>query len=90
MGSELSWEKLSSQFSTAVQDATEKAKVEVATVRGQAKAQALPAKKAVVKETSRGVRAPRVKEKQKAESKAEVRKLFGGLFQQETIYVDDA
>ncbi|CAN0854366.1 Protein PLASTID TRANSCRIPTIONALLY ACTIVE 16, chloroplastic [Linum grandiflorum] len=88
-----SWEKLSSQLTTAVQNAgAEIPKVQVATVRGQAKARSLPVQKAVVKPP------PVLKSKPKkavqpeavvAEEKKEVRKLFGGLFKQETIYIDD-
>lgn len=92
IGSGLSWEKFSSQITTAVQKPTEmKPKVQIATVRGQAKARILPAKKAVVKQPAPKPKEPRtVKAKEPAESKAEVRKIFGGLFQQETIYVDEA
>ncbi|KDP42209.1 hypothetical protein JCGZ_02939 [Jatropha curcas] len=92
----LSWEKLSSQFATAVQTTNEKTKVQIATVRGQAKARALPGQKAVVKKPIPKFPALKLKEEPKikakakeTESKTEVKKLFGGLFQQETIYVDD-
>ncbi|XWS71649.1 hypothetical protein CRYUN_Cryun03dG0156400 [Craigia yunnanensis] len=90
----LSWEKFSSQIATAVQKPSdeEKPKVQIATVRGQAKAKTLPSKKAVVKQAPisffpKPKAAP--KPKAKETDKAEVRKVFGGLFQQETIYVDD-
>ncbi|XP_011032243.1 PREDICTED: protein TIC 62, chloroplastic [Populus euphratica] len=94
VGSGFSWEKLSSQISTAVQTTSEKTKVQLATVRGQAKARSLPVQKAVVKQPSPKPRALKPKEEPKpkakeTESKAEVRKVFGGLFQQETIYIDD-
>ncbi|KAL3518146.1 hypothetical protein ACH5RR_020735 [Cinchona calisaya] len=86
----LSWEKLSSQLKSAVPQPNEDSKVQVATVRGQAKARALPAQKALVKKSNpfkpREVLKPKAKQ---PESKTEVRKVFGGLFQQETIYVDD-
>lgn len=100
----LSWEKFSSQMASAVQkpasddDTEEKPKVQIATVRGQAKARTLPSKKAVVKQTPKSSFFPRPKEAPKAKAKAresmsekntEVRKVFGGLFKQETIYVDD-
>ncbi|CAK7331434.1 unnamed protein product [Dovyalis caffra] len=93
-GSGFSWEKFSSQISTTVQTTGEKPKVQIATVRGQAKARSLPVQKAVVKRPAPKPRASKPKEEPKpkakeTESKKEVRKLFGGLFQQETIYVDD-
>ncbi|KAJ9146701.1 hypothetical protein P3X46_028934 [Hevea brasiliensis] len=90
-----SWEKLSTQIATAVQTTNgEKPNVQIATVRGQAKARSLPVQKAVVKRPTPKFPAlkPREQPKPKAketESKTEVKKLFGGLFQQETIYVDD-
>ncbi|GAA0153923.1 hypothetical protein LIER_12048 [Lithospermum erythrorhizon] len=89
--SELSWEKLSSQLKSAVQKNREEPKVKIATVRGQAKARTLTPQKAVVKSAT--LKPPRpepreVKGKQ-VESKKQVNKVFGGLFQQETIYVDD-
>lgn len=79
IGQELTWDKLSAQVANAVPK-LEMPKVQVATVRGQAKAQNLPAQKAVVKPQ----KAAPVKEKAE-----EVRKVFGGLFKQETIYIDD-
>ncbi|XP_007016331.2 PREDICTED: protein plastid transcriptionally active 16, chloroplastic [Theobroma cacao] len=91
----LSWEKFSSQMATAVQKPSdeEKPKVQIATVRGQAKARTLPSKKAVVKQPAPKSFFPKPKEtpktKAKETEKTEVRKVFGGLFQQETIYVDD-
>ncbi|XVF46574.1 hypothetical protein PTKIN_Ptkin03bG0038100 [Pterospermum kingtungense] len=93
----LSWGKFSSQIATAVQkpdsNNEEKPKVQIATVRGQAKARTLPSKKAAVKQAPKSF-FPKPKEATKpkakeTEQKAEVRKVFGGLFQQETIYVDD-
>ncbi|KAE9461068.1 hypothetical protein C3L33_07028, partial [Rhododendron williamsianum] len=89
IGSGLSWEKFSSQIATAVQKPTEKPKVQIATVRGQAKAQTLLAKKAVIKQPIPKQKQPPKPKETKAESKPETRKIFGGLFQQETIYVDD-
>lgn len=91
IGSGLSWEKFSSQLATTVQNTTEKPKVQIATVRGQAKAQTLPAKKAVIKTPTpnRKQKEPPKPKQTQTESKPETRKLFGGLFQQETIYVDD-
>ncbi|KAL4332865.1 hypothetical protein GQ457_07G034900 [Hibiscus cannabinus] len=93
-----SWENFSSQMATAVQkpsDQEKPDKVQVATVRGQAKARTLPSNKAVVKQAPLSF-FPKPKETTEANPKAketdqktEVRKAFGGLFQQETIYVDD-
>ncbi|KAE8711440.1 tropinone reductase-like protein [Hibiscus syriacus] len=98
----LSWEKFSSQLATAVQKSPngEQPKVQIATVRGQAKARNLPSQKANVKQAP-GSFFPKAKEtapkpKPKAPKptvkdaeKTDVRKVFGGLFQQETIYVED-
>ncbi|GKV32947.1 hypothetical protein SLEP1_g41509 [Rubroshorea leprosula] len=98
----LSWEKFSSQIATTVQNPADIAKVQIATVRGQAKARSLPPQKAVVKPPAPKPRPPVLKPKSppsapkpvakqptEQQPKTEVRKLFGGLFQQETIYVDD-
>ncbi|KAK2993157.1 hypothetical protein RJ640_015344 [Escallonia rubra] len=91
LSSGLSWDKLSSQLASAVPKPSEKPKVQIATVRGQAKASTLPAKKAVVKQTTPKLRLFKAKDTKakEPEPKAEVRKVFGGLFQQQTIYVDD-
>ncbi|XP_019178508.1 PREDICTED: protein plastid transcriptionally active 16, chloroplastic [Ipomoea nil] len=99
LSSGLSWETFSSQLKSVVQKASEEEeeepKVRLATVRGQAKARNLPPQKAVVKSAAlkpkpkpKPAEAPKPKAKQ-TDSKAEVRKVFGGLFQQETIYIDD-
>ncbi|RDX99417.1 Protein plastid transcriptionally active 16, chloroplastic [Mucuna pruriens] len=87
-GAGFSWEKLSSQISTSIQkpDEDEKPKVQLATVRGQAKARNLAPNKAVVKQTAQRSGAGKPKQ---AETAKEVRNVFGGLFKQETIYVDD-
>ncbi|WCJ20465.1 plastid transcriptionally active 16 [Euphorbia peplus] len=104
IGAGFSWDKLSTQIGSAVQNNSpnEKLQAEIATVRGQAKARSLPPQKAVVKRPS--LKLPSFKPKEvskskakakpepkaeKEEAKGEVRKLFGGLFQQETIYIDD-
>lgn len=99
-GSEFSWEKISSQIATSVPkpSSDKKAEVQIATVRGQAKARALPANKALVKQPtipkfslnlkSKEVSKPE-KKPEAEDSKVQVNKLFGGLFQQETIYVED-
>lgn len=67
--------------------------MQVATVRGQAKARSLPSLKAVVKNPRPpSPSRPKVVPKPKAkatEPKKETRKVFGGLFKQETIYIDD-
>ncbi|KAK8641435.1 hypothetical protein V6N13_010840 [Hibiscus sabdariffa] len=87
---EFSWENFSSQMATAVQkpsDQEKPNKVQVATVRGQAKARTLPSNKAVVKQAPLSF-FPKPKAKE-TDQKTEVRKAFGGLFQQETMYVDD-
>ncbi|KAL5055856.1 hypothetical protein RYX36_036538 [Vicia faba] len=91
-GAGFSWQKFSSQVATSIQkpDENEKPKVQVATVRGQAKARSLIPKLAVTKQTSpkNSVSKPK-EEKRKAEAPKELRKVFGGLFKQETIYIDD-
>ncbi|KAL9228704.1 hypothetical protein vseg_004255 [Gypsophila vaccaria] len=95
MGSGFSWDKLGSQLTTAVKTAQSGTqKVEVATVRGQAKARNLPGQKAVVKQAAQNPKPkskPSPKEKSPVEKPngKEVRNIFGGLFKQETIYVDD-
>ncbi|XP_076944293.1 protein PLASTID TRANSCRIPTIONALLY ACTIVE 16, chloroplastic-like [Bidens hawaiensis] len=90
-GLALSWGKLSSGFASAVKNnSIALPKVQIATVRGQAKARTLPPKPAVVKKPAAAKKAaPPVQQPKPKESKAEVRKIFGGVFQQETIYVDD-
>ncbi|KAK4779785.1 hypothetical protein SAY87_015891 [Trapa incisa] len=107
-GSGLSFEKFGSQIASAVQSSIEDQKVQIATIRGQAKARSLPALKAVVKKAApagsgtvifsskplspkpkpKPKPKPRISEEEE-EPKKEVRKLFGGLFKQETIYIDD-
>ncbi|CAL5011623.1 unnamed protein product [Urochloa decumbens] len=82
-----SWEKFSTQLAEATTPRTstekEKPKAQIATVRGQAKAKKLTPQRAVVKPAA-------VKpQPKKPESKPEVRPVFGGLFKQETVYVDD-
>ncbi|KAL7201641.1 hypothetical protein ACSBR1_033361 [Camellia fascicularis] len=94
IGSGLSWEKFSSQLKTAVQNPDEKLKVRIATIRGQAKARNLPAKKAVVKQPTPRFLGMKPKDRERpkdkeTESKKETRKVFGGLFQQETFYIDE-
>ncbi|CAA2993296.1 protein plastid transcriptionally active 16, chloroplastic [Olea europaea var. sylvestris] len=96
ISSGISWEKLSSQLKSAVEKSSEESKVQIATIRGQTKARSLPSQKAVVKNPAPKPKPSFLKEKEvpkpkakEPESKTEVRKVFGGLFKQETIYVDD-
>lgn len=99
----LNFDKLGSELANSVRSSVEKPKVQIATVRGQAKARSLTPTKALIKQprpTPKPKPAPALspeatkeelkpKPKQQAEPKKEVRKVFGGLFQQETIYIDD-
>ncbi|KAL6195519.1 hypothetical protein ACLB2K_031138 [Fragaria x ananassa] len=89
-GSGLSWDKFSSQLSETVAKSMEAPKVQIATIRGQAKAKTLPPQKAVAKKVAalKPKESSKPKSKQ-TEAKNEVRKVFGGLFTQETVYVDD-
>lgn len=97
LSSGLSWENLGSQLSSAVTTPNIKVpKIQVATVRGQAKALNLPAQKAVTKQSSFNLQsrpkakpAPEEEKPNSKEAKKEVRNILGGLFKQETIYVDD-
>ncbi|KAI4322112.1 hypothetical protein L6164_021832 [Bauhinia variegata] len=97
LGAGLSWQKLSLQIATSIQkpdvDDDVKPKVQLATIRGQTKARSLPPKKAVVKQAPPRSAANALKTKEdktkQTEKPTEVRKVFGGLFKQETIYVDD-
>ncbi|XP_074587881.1 protein PLASTID TRANSCRIPTIONALLY ACTIVE 16, chloroplastic [Curcuma longa] len=92
-GGEFSWDKLSSQLAAvaAVAQTTNGAAegktktTQIATVRGQAKARRLPAQKAVVKRPP----PPEKPKTKQPEASPEVKKIFGGLFKQETIYIDD-
>lgn len=94
MTSGFSWDNLSLQLKSAVQKPEEEPKVQLATVRGQAKARSLPSQKAVIKNRvrppppSKPKSVPQPKAKP-TEYKTETRNVFGGLFKQETIYVDD-
>ncbi|XP_010535446.1 PREDICTED: protein plastid transcriptionally active 16, chloroplastic [Tarenaya hassleriana] len=105
ISSGISWDKFGSQITTAVQNAAaETPKVQVATVRGQAKARNLTPKKAVVKPPNENADAKAKPafasafalkkneergKKEREPEKKEVRKVLGGLFKQETMYVDD-
>lgn len=92
LGNDFSWDKLSTQVTAAVsqinnndtEDMEEKkARTQIATVRGQAKARNLPSKKAVVKKP------PQKPKPKQPDPTPEVKNIFGGLFKQETIYIDD-
>ncbi|KAG9454579.1 hypothetical protein H6P81_007483 [Aristolochia fimbriata] len=101
MSDSFSWDKLSSQLTNSVpakmdeqpkpkieMPKIEMPKIQIATVRGQAKARSLTPKKAVVKRTPPKSK-PKPAEVEAKEQKTEVRNVFGGLFKQETIYIDD-
>ncbi|KAK3137170.1 hypothetical protein QOZ80_5BG0448740 [Eleusine coracana subsp. coracana] len=92
LSTDFSWNKFSAQLAgvTTARNSTEKStekepKAQIATVRGQAKAKKLAPQRAVVKPAAQKVK-PQPKQQ---ESKPEVRPVFGGLFKQETVYVDD-
>ncbi|KAL6865127.1 hypothetical protein ACP4OV_016278 [Aristida adscensionis] len=88
LSTNLSWDKFSAQLAeaTATRSSSEKEpKAQIATVRGQAKAKKLAPQRAVVKPAAQKVK-PQTKQ---PDSKPEVRPVFGGLFKQETVYVDD-
>ncbi|KAK9127052.1 hypothetical protein Syun_015849 [Stephania yunnanensis] len=80
-----SWDKLSSSISTAAQNPEEKPKVQVATVRGIAKAKTLPAKRAVVKAPSF---LQRKEVKAKTQPEKEVRKVLGGFFFSTSVFIN--
>lgn len=99
-GSGLSWDKFGSQLANSVEAPDNEApEAQIATVRGQAKARNLAAQKAVIKQPSRKPNpkpapkpkpTPVVSEETKVKDQAkQVRNILGGLFKQETIYVDD-
>lgn len=86
-----SWDKLSSQLQAVKKIVDDEPKVQVATVRGVAKARKLaPQRKAaasvVPKRRQKAVATP---EKKGKKTETETRKMFGGMFQQQTIYMDD-
>jgi hypothetical protein len=88
ISTDFSWEKFSTQLAEATtpRTSTEKGpKAQIATVRGQAKAKKLAPQRAVVKPAAQKVK-PQPKQ---PDTKPEVRPVFGGLFKQETVYVDD-
>ncbi|EHA8590272.1 protein PLASTID TRANSCRIPTIONALLY ACTIVE 16, chloroplastic [Cocos nucifera] len=82
-GAEFSWEKLATAVAQKTDD---KPKTQIATIRGQAKARNLPPQKAVIKQPTQK---PKPKQPDGPDNKPEVRSVFGSLFKQETIYVDD-
>ncbi|CAM0957230.1 unnamed protein product [Alopecurus aequalis] len=82
LNTDFSWDKFSTQLAAAGAAATrnsdeEEPKAQIATVRGQARAKKLAPQRAVVKPATKQA-APK-----------EVRPVFGGLFKQETIFVDE-
>lgn len=86
ISADFSWEKFSTQFADVTTPLTsslekEPNKAQIATVRGQEKAKKLAPRIAVVKPAAQKAKQP--------DPKPEVRALFGGLFKQETVYVDD-
>ncbi|CAI9776405.1 unnamed protein product [Fraxinus pennsylvanica] len=96
IGSGISWEKWSSQLKSAAEKSSEESKVQIATIMGQAKARPLPPQKAAARNPAPKPKLSLLKQKEvpkpkakEQESKTEVRKVFGGLFKQETIYIDD-
>lgn len=90
-----SWENFRSQLASVVKTPDiPTIKVEIATVGGQAKAQNLSGQKAVIKPTQRGKPKSKPKPKREIEErgeevKVEVKSFLGGLFRQETYYIDD-
>ncbi|XP_020585428.1 protein plastid transcriptionally active 16, chloroplastic [Phalaenopsis equestris] len=91
---EFSWQKLSSQITTAVSPNSSNSKspppTRIATTRGQANASILPPRKAVLKQQqSKPIPKQKQVEREEKATKADVRSVFGGLFKQETIYIDD-
>ncbi|XP_062179774.1 protein PLASTID TRANSCRIPTIONALLY ACTIVE 16, chloroplastic-like [Phragmites australis] len=88
LSTDFSLEKFSTQLAeaTATWNSVEKEpKAQIATVQGQAKAKKLAPQRAVVKPAAQKVK-PQPKQ---PDTKPEVRPVFGGLFKQETVYVDD-
>lgn len=87
LSTDFSWEKFSTQLAgaTARNSDEEEPKAQIATVRGQEKAKKLAPQRAVVKPAAQKMKpAPK-----QPDSKPEVRPVFGGLFKQETIFVDE-
>lgn len=85
ISTDFSWEKFSTQLAAARNSDEEEPKTLLATTRGQAKAKKLAPQRAVVKPVGQ-----KVKQASKQPlPKKEVRPVFGGLFKQETIFVDE-
>uniref|UniRef100_A0ACD5TJY5 Uncharacterized protein n=1 Tax=Avena sativa TaxID=4498 RepID=A0ACD5TJY5_AVESA len=88
LSTDFSWDKFSTQLAAAGAAARnsdeEEPKAQIATVRGQARAKKLAPQRAVVKPV-----AQKVKQAMKQPAPKEVRPVFGGLFKQETIFVDE-
>lgn len=89
LSTDFSWDKFSTQLAAAGAAARnsdeEEPTAQIATVRGQAKAKKLAPQRAVVKPVAQKVKQATMK----PAPKKEVRPVFGGLFKQETIYVDE-
>lgn len=82
------WKKFSTQLAEVTTPRTsleKEPKAQIATVRGQEKAKKLAPRIAIVKPAVQKVK-PQLKQ---PDPKPEVRPVFGGLFKQETVYVDD-
>lgn len=88
LNTDFSWDKFSTQLAaaggTARNSGEEESKAQIATVRGRARAEKLAPQRAVVKPV-----AQKVKQATKQPAPKEVRPVFGGLFKQETIFVDE-
>ncbi|KAK1693985.1 hypothetical protein QYE76_010682 [Lolium multiflorum] len=88
LNTDFSWDKFSTQLAAAGGAARnsgeEEPKAQIATVRGRARAEKLAPQRAVVKPV-----AQKVKQATKQPAPKEVRPVFGGLFKQETIFVDE-
>ncbi|XP_047045141.1 protein PLASTID TRANSCRIPTIONALLY ACTIVE 16, chloroplastic [Lolium rigidum] len=88
LNTDFSWDKFSTQLAAAGGAARnsgeEESTAQIATVRGRARAEKLAPQRAVVKPV-----AQKVKQATKQPAPKEVRPVFGGLFKQETIFVDE-
>ncbi|KAF7030253.1 hypothetical protein CFC21_041838 [Triticum aestivum] len=89
LNTDFSWDKFSTQLAavgaTARSSDEEEPRAQIATVRGQAKAKKLAPQRAVVKPVAQKVKQATMQ----PAPKKEVRPVFGGLFKQETIFVDE-
>jgi len=92
LSTDFSWDKFSTQLAAAGAAGAaargsdeEEPRAQIATVRGQAKAKKLAPQRAVVKPVAQKVKQATMQ----PAPKKEVRPVFGGLFKQETIFVDE-